>query len=286
MGRKGDTIGGAASGAATGATIGSVVPGIGTGIGALGGAALGGLAGYFGGGSTAKKVDPRFASYDFATDKLTGMANAAPRAAPTAQGAYQLAPAQMAESRGGMLGVANRLGAVASGQQAGAGELAVNRQLGQATAAQIAAARAARGGNAALAARAAARNTADLGLAGAAQASQAQMQDQQGANAQLGSLYGSMYGQDAQVAGQNAQLGQAMSLANLQAELAQRGMNDQQQLAVLAQMLGWDQAQVAAKLAADNKPQQPSAMSQALMGAGQVAAAYAARPPAPAKGAG
>jgi endoglucanase Acf2 len=114
-------------------------------------------------------------------------------------------------------------------------------------------------------------------LAAAGQAAAAQMQDQQAANAQLGSIYGQMYGQDANVAQQNAQLGQQMSLANLQAELAQRGMNDQQQLAALSQMLGWDQAQVAARLSAENKPPPPPSMaSQLLLGAGQIAATYAA----------
>lgn len=278
MSRAGDTASGAASGAATGAAVGSIVPGWGTAIGAGVGGVVGGIAGYLG-SKKEKKVNTDFRNYNWSTEMLGDQAfTAQGRKAPTAQGTFQLDPTQMAQSRAGMLATAQRLGDVASGRQAGAGELAVNRQLGQATAAQIAAARASRGGNAALAARAAARNTAELGLAGAGQAAQAQMQDQQAANAQLGSLYGQMYGQDAQVAQQNAQLGQQASLANLQAELAQRGMNDQQQIAALAQMLGWDQAQVAAKLAEANKPTQPSVMSNVMMGAGQIAAAYANRP--------
>lgn len=278
MSRAGDTASGAASGAATGAAVGSVVPGWGTAIGAGVGGVIGGVAGYLG-SKKEKKLDVEYKNYNWATEMLGDQAYTAQgRKAPTAQGTFQLDPTQMAQSRAGMLDTAQRLGAVASGKQAGAGELAVNRQLGQATANQIAMARAARGGNAALAARSAARNTADMGLAGAGQAAQAQMQDQQAANAQLGSIYGQMYGQDAQVAQQNAQLGQQMSLANLQAELAQRGMNDQQQLAALSQMLGWDQAQVAARLSAANKPAAPSTMANVMMGAGQIAAAYANRP--------
>lgn len=234
------------------------------------------------GGKAAAGVDGKLVNYDPVTDRLGKIADASQgRVAPAAQtvmaGRTQLgAPAQLAtgqidQSRGGMLGVANRLGGIASGTQLGAGEIGVNRQVGAATAAQQAAARMARGANAALAYRQAARNTADIGLAGAGMAAQAAAQDQANANAQLGQLYGNMYGQDASVAAQNAQLGQqamlqqgamdqqaaivnaqagnATALANLQAQLAQSGMNDQQQLAALGQILGWDQATLQAQLA-------------------------------------
>lgn len=237
---------------------------------------------YLVGGDAAKGIDTKLGNYDQATSQLGQIAqNAQGRAAPVASavqaGRVQLgAPAQLAtgqidQSRGGMLGVANNLGAIASGQQMGAGELAVNRQLGAATAAQQSAARMARGATAALAYRNAARNTADIGLQGAGLAAQSRMQDQQAAQAQLGQLYGNMYGQDANVAAQNAQLGQqamlqqgamdqqttlanaqagnTVALANLQAQLAQTGMNDQQQLAALGQMLGWDQATLQAQIA-------------------------------------
>jgi hypothetical protein len=285
MGKAGDTAKGAAGGAAAGAVLGP--------WGAAGGALIGGALGYFGGGGDEPKVNATLKNFDPATAHLGRIAAIAPyRAAPTAQNTqlgpgYQLSNVQTNQSRGGMMDTANRIGAIASGQQAGAGELAVNRQVGQAAAAQHSAAMMARGSNAALAYRNAARNTMDIGLAGAGQAAGAQMQDQQAANAQLGSIYGSMYGQDAAVAGQNAQLGQQYTLqqgqmnqqtqlANLQARLAQSGMNDQQQMAAMAQMLGWDQAQVQASLGKAALPAQPSTMGSILSSAGQAAAAYGA----------
>ena len=262
----------------------------------------------FGGKATAG-IDARLPQYDAATTQLGQIAtNASNRVAPTAQtvqagrtmlgGPAQLATGQIDQARGGMLGAANRLGGIASGAQLGAGELGVNRQIGAATAAQQSAARMARGANAALAYRNAARNTADIGLAGAGMASQAAAQDQANANAQLGQIYGNLYGQDANVAAQNAQLaqqtalqqgafdqqtalanaqaGNATALANLQAQLAQTGMNDQQQLAALGQMLGWDQATLQAQLAkAQIAAGDKGILPGLLQVGGQLGAAYA-----------
>lgn len=220
----------------------------------------------FGGGAS-KGLPTGPSTYDASTAQLGQIAQgAAGRQAPQAQ-AYQLGPAaqlangQTNQSRAGMYGVANSLGAIASGQQAGAGELAVNRQVSAATAAQAAAARMARGANAALAYRNSARNTADIGMAGAGQAAQAQAADQQAALGQQAQIYGSAYGQDANVAAQNAQLqqqqmvqqgqfGQQASLANQQATLAQTAMNDQARIQALGQQLGWDQAQIDAQMKA------------------------------------
>jgi hypothetical protein len=261
------------------------------------------------GGDATKSIDPRLQHYDQATTQLGQMAqNAAGRVAPSAQAVNagrvqlgapsQLGTAQIDQSRGGMLGVANRLQGVATGQQAGAGELAVNRQLGQANAAQQAMARMARGPGSALAYRTAARNTMDNGLAGAGMAAQAQMADQQAANQQLGQAYGTLLGSDVTQAGQNAQLsqqamlqqgamdqqttlanaqaGNATAIANLQAQLAQTGMNDQQQIQALGQMLGWDQATINAQLqraqvAAGDKGILPGLIA----GGAQIAGAYA-----------
>lgn len=174
-------------------------------------------------------------------------AGVAGRAAPQVTGT-QLAGGPQDQARQGLQGVATRLGAVAGGQAPGAGELAVNRQVGQATAAQTSLARSARGANAALAYRNAARNVGDIGQAGAGQAAQAQLADQQAANAQLAGVYGQMRGQDLDLASQNASLGQAAQLANVQAQLQQTGMNDAQQIAALGQLLGWDQAQIQAQI--------------------------------------
>ncbi len=252
-----------------------------------------GVGNYLFGGDATKGIDTKPQQYDAATAQLGQMAAGAQgRAAPIAQTAqlgpaYQLSPAQMAQSRAGAFGVADRLGAIAGGQAPGAGEMAVNRQLGQATAAQLSAARQAHGANAALAYRNAMRNTADLGLAGAGQAAQSQLSDQQAANAQLGQLYSGLYGQDASVAAQNAQLGQQVALqqggfqqqtnlANQGAQLQQQQQNDAMQIQALGQQLGWDQARINAELAkagiaANDKGIFPSL----LQVGGQIGAAYA-----------
>lgn len=265
---------GALSGAATGAAIGSVVPGIGTAIGAVGGGIIGGIGGWFSGSDDENK-GVNLPHYDAATGHLTNAAQSAQyRLAPTVNAAW-LDRAQIDQSRGGMMGVANRLGAIAGGQQAGAGELAVNRQLGQGMAAQVAAARMARGANSALAYRNMARNRADMSLAGAGMAGQAQMADQQAANAQLGQVYGSMYGMDTTVADRNAQLAQQAALANQGASLTQQQMNDAREQAALAQLLGWDQASNGANLGwAQYQSQQPNVAAGLLQGAGQLALAY------------
>lgn len=200
------------------------------------------------GGGATKGVSEKPPNYDAATAQLGQIAGAAGgRMAPQVVGS-QLAGGPQDQARQGQMDLTGRLGAIATGQQAGAGELAINRQVGQANAAQVSAARAARGANAALAARTAARNQADIGLGGAGQAAAAQMQDQAAANAQLGQTYGQVRQGDLEFAGQNAQLGQQAQIENMRAQLAQTGMNDAQQIAALGQQLGWDQARINAEL--------------------------------------
>ncbi len=234
--------------------------------------------------------------YDWTTESLGDIAAGAQgRQAPQAQAARlgqaaQLEGGPQGQARQGMMDTTGRLGAIAAGTQAGAGELAVNRQVGQANAAQVSAARMARGANAALAQRNMARGIADTGFAGAGQAAQAQMQDQQGANAQLGQMFGTMRGQDIDFAGQNAQLGQqamlqqgqfdqAANIENMRAKLAQQGMNDQQQIAALGQMLGWDQLRMQQELA----KAQANAADKGILGTaaqlgGTALASYAGKP--------
>lgn len=191
---------------------------------------------WFVGGDATKGIDAKLGGYDQAQQQLGQLGGSQ---APQVYG-QQLDPSQMAQSRAGAYGVANRLGGVASGQQMGAGEIALNRQLGQGTAQQMAAARMAHGANAALAYRNAQRNNADMRLQGAGMAAQARMQDQTAANQQLGQMYGQLYGQDAAIAGQNANLGQQAALANQQAALQNRAL----QIQALGQQLGWSQAQI------------------------------------------
>lgn len=237
------------------------------------------------GGDATKGLETRPGQYGQATGLLGDAArNAQGRVAPQVQAqqlgsAAQLAGGPQDQARLGLQGVAGRLGGIAAGQQVGAGEMAVNRQITAAQAAQQAQARSARGANAALAARNAARNTADLGVMGAGQAAQAQLQDQQAANAQLGQIYGSMRGQDIDLASQNAQLaqqqmlqqgqlGQQAGLANQSAQLQQQQLNDARQLAALGQMLGWDQATFNNELAKRGLAAQDKGMAGDLLQAG------------------
>jgi len=245
---------GAAGGAAAGAALGP--------WGAAAGGLIGGAIGLFSGGDgdNGRNVDVTMPNYGAATRTLAGMAGSAQyRYAP------QLDQGLMMQSRGNLMGTANRLGSIASGQQAGAGELAVNRQLGQAYAAQQSAARMARGANSALAYRNMQRNSADMGLQGAGAAAQAQMQDQQAANQQLGQIYGQMYGMDTNAAN-----------LNMQAQLSQRQLNDAYQIQSMGQLLGWDQAQINANLAKAGLPPIPGVGAALLQGGGQALAASAA----------
>ncbi len=150
------------------------------------------------------------------------------RQAPT------MATGQSDQTRGQQSQLADMLFKQANGTTPGAGEMAVNRQIGQANAAQTAQASMARGANAALAARNAARNQAEIGVNGAGQAGIAQMNDQTAARGQLGGLLGQQRGQDIGVA-----------QGNQQAQMQQQ----QLQISALAQMLGVDEAQLRQDLA-------------------------------------
>lgn len=239
--------GGGAKGAVGGAAMGTaILPGWGTAIGA----GIGGLVGLFGGGDDAP---PPPSQNPYAAAQLASLAGTAQQRQAAQIGGVQFGVDPT--GRQGVLGVANRLGGIAGGQQMGAGELAVNHQLGQGMAAQTAAARMAHGANAAIAARNAMRNQADMQFAGAGQAAQYRMQDQAAANQQLGSLYGNLYGQDATIAAQNAQLGQSTQIANQQAQMQQQGMNDAMQMQALGQMLGWSQDQINAYMAQTQRQQ-------------------------------
>lgn len=134
---------------------------------------------------------------------------------------------QSDQTRGQQGQLAQMLMQQAQGTRQGAGELAVQRQIGNANAAQTSQAQMARGANAALAQRTAARTKADIGVNGAGQAGIAQMQDQQAAQNQLGGLLGTQRQQDI-----------GMAQGNQQSAIQQQ----QLQLAALAQMLGVDKA--------------------------------------------
>lgn len=142
------------------------------------------------------------------------------------------------------MALADDLGRVASGQQAGAGELAVQRQGQRAMSNAAGAATMNRGSSAIGGARAAARAAGAIGLGTAGQAQQAAMGDQASARAQLAGVLGQTGGRDLGFAGldlnrnlanmsaenqrifQQAGLDQSTSLANMQARLQAMGMND------------------------------------------------------------
>jgi hypothetical protein len=177
---------------------------------------------------------------------LTGVDN---RRAPQATGPSAYAPMQMMQ--------AQQLQGIASGQQKGAGELAAQRQVQTALAAQQAQARMARGGNAALAAREGARNAQSIGLAGVGQAQQAAMGDQMNAQQLLTGALGQARGQD-----------QQMQLANLDAQLRSRGMDDQQRIAFLQQLTGMNAQELQAKMQAYTAGTQDKGMFGQLLAAG------------------
>ena len=152
------------------------------------------------------------------------------------QAAPQLNGTPQQQFRTDQLQQIGQLQGIASGQQQGAGELAVQRQVANAQAAQQAQARMARGGsNAALAYRGAANNTAGIGLAGAGQSQQAALQDQMNAQQMLGQQLDQGRQQDIGLAGQNAQLQAGQNALGMQGYLGLGGQNLAAQQAAAAQ---------------------------------------------------
>lgn len=249
MGKGADTAKGAASGAMAGAALGP--------WGAAAGGLIGGAYGYF----SSPDEEPQGASApqtaDYQRNYLQGMLG---------RGAPQMSTADSGQARGQQQQLAQMLFQQANGQRQGAGELAVQRQANNAMANTTSAAQMSRGANAAMAMRNAARTNADIGVNAAGQAGIAQLQDQQSAQNQLGSLLNATRGQDIQIAG-----------ANQQGQMSQQQM----QLSALAQMLGVDQAalgqgntQAALALAAQQR--RDAQLAGMMQAGGQAAATYAA----------
>jgi len=241
------------------------------------------------------KTDPanaRFADRDYLrTGYQTGVdeilyGRKAPQAERTQLGqAAQLDASQQAQFRNQQMAQANRLGAIASGQQQGAGELAAQRQANRSIAQQQAMARMGRGQ--AGAGRMAARNVADIGTSAAGQSQVAALQDQQAANAQLGSVLAQGREADIGMAGQNAQLwqqrmlqqgglDQQRNLANIDMQLRARGMDDQARIAYLNQLAQMNQAEMAARMQQEATAAGiPSQSSQMMQAAGPIIGAVA-----------
>lgn len=210
---------------------------------------------WFVGGKATKDMPTGPQTADYQRGFLQDFAN---RQAPT------MNTGQSDQARGQQGQLASMLFGQATGATPGAGEMAVNRQVGQAQAAQTSNAMMGRGAGAGMIARNAARASADLGINGAGMAAQAQMQDQQNAQGQLAGLLGAMRGQDINVAG-----------ANQAAQMQQQQM----QLASLAQMLGVDVAALQQDMARRGLQMQDKGMLPTLLQtAGGIGAAYAGAP--------
>lgn len=198
----------------------------------------------FGGGAT-KGMQTQPQTADYQRDYLKNFAG------------QSMDRSQVDQSRGQQGQLADMLFKTANGQQAGPGELAVQRQVGHAMADQTARASMARGAGAAMAARNAARSSADIGVNGAGQAGLAQMQDVNNAQGQLGQLLGTMRQQD-------------LGTVNAQQQQGQLGLN------ALAQMLGVDQAALQQDYLKRNMGMQDKGMFPTLLQTGgQILGAYA-----------
>lgn len=198
--------------------------------------------------------------------------------APTLAPAAQIDQSQQGQFRNLQMDQANRLNAIASGQQMGAGEMASRRAAQQAYAQQIGQANMQRGGNAPGAGLAAARNQMTIAGNAAGQAQQAALSDQQVANAQLtGALNSgrtadvglatSQAGLNQQTNLQQGQMQQQVALANLDSQLRSTGMNDQARIAYLQQMTGMDANQLQAAMQAYQVQKQSTGMFGSIVGA-------------------
>lgn len=177
------------------------------------------------------------------------------------QAAPQLATQYEQQLRGQQMQQIGQLQGIASGQQQGAGEIAVQRQVADALARQQAFARMQHGGQAGLGYRAAARNAGTIGIQGAGQAQQAALGDQMAAQGLLGQVTGQARGQDIGVAGQNA------TLQSQQNALAQQYLQS-----LMQQDLGAYQGTIQQRIAEMNKQSPAGAF---LAAGGQIGAGLA-----------
>ena len=269
MGSGSGALKGAAAGAAAGAAFGPY----GAAIGGIGG----GIYGYFAGGddgNQGKQYTDRDQIHGAISQGLYGVDR---RQAPQI-GQQYIDPSQQAQFRQYQLDQANRLNAIASGQQMGAGEMATRRAAQQAYAQQVGMANMQRGGGAPYAGLQAARNQVAIQGNAAGQAQQAALNDQAAANAQLTNALGQGRTADIGLATQQAQMNQAQQLANADMQLRQMGLDDQTRLAYLQQLAQMNATELTGQNAAAVANQQ---MNNQLMGAGisaggQILGAYLA----------
>jgi hypothetical protein len=279
MGQGSEAAKGALGGAGTGAAIGSVVGPWGTVVGGAAGGLIGGLAGYFGGKD---KKPLQYQDRDQIQALIRGGSGQGGDAGYWAQDVthFQAPQTQAAQLqlgndpfRAAQLQQMGQLQGIASGQQRGAGELAVQRQAQQALAAQQAQARMARGGNAALAYRNAAGQSAAIGSSAVGASRQAALQDQMNAQGLLSGLSAQGRGADINVSGQNANLQQQAGIQNAGLQQQNQVINSGNYMGLLSQLNQMNGNQLAATA---GQPAQPGIGGQLLSTGGQALGAYLA----------
>ena len=188
----------------------------------------------------AKEYDPNTGSYQIGNqygDALgQALVGAQGRATPTVAGPDL---AQADQARGMQMGLAGALQARAAGQAPSAAQIQMQQGLAQAIATQRAQAASARGVSPAMAQRMAAQGIANAQQQTVAQGAQLRAQEQAQAETALGQHLASVRGQDFSGAG----LQQQTTLANQQAELANRAQMDQATQAYIAQGMSREEAQ-------------------------------------------
>lgn len=221
-------------------------------------------------------------------DKLRGkaeslMAGVSNRSAPQARktrlgdaatsNAATIDQSQQAQFRQGQLDLANSLAQQAAGKGPSVSGAQFKAAADTNLAQQQALAAGARGGATALAGRQASQSVSGFNQQAAQQAAIGRMQEQQAAQAQLGSVLNAGRGADIGLATsqagfnqqtnlanqdatnqfklQQGQLDQGVNLANLQARLAQTGMDDAAQQAYLSQLTGMSVAELQARMQQD-----------------------------------
>jgi hypothetical protein len=275
-------------------------------VGGAAGGIIGGIGGYLGSSDDSGK---QFADHNRIKALISqgygpaGIANytapqmTAAQAGPAAQ--MRAAQLQMGDDpfRRAQLAQLGQLQGIASGQQRGAGELAVQRQMANALAAQQANARMARGGNAALAYRNAANQSAAVGSTAAGLGQQAALTDQMNAQGMLGqigaagrqgdySTANANAGYQQQAGLQNAGFQQQTGLANAgfqqganqyNAGLQQQGqqLNSQNYLELLRQLQGMNATELTGQnaIAASNQQRNDALLGAGLNSAGAIIAA-------------
>lgn len=206
-------------------------------------------------GYQATQYDPNAAAYQidnqYGGNLASALAGAQGRSAPTVAGPDLSQSNQIRDQQQSLIAA---LQARASGRSPSVAEMQLHQGLGSALQSQASVAASQRGISPGMAARLQAQGTAGLQQQTNAQAAQLRAGEQSQAEGALAGALGNYRGQDLSAAG----LSQQSSLANQQAELANRAQMDQATQAYIAQGMSREQAQQQAladqeKLKADQR---------------------------------